>query len=100
MTSQDKLISRPALNSYSNWINSTLVAGVAIGGISLGVIALKIGPISRQAESWNVCVNRTGAYLATLPGFSSVGADGLEAMSVSLCNGSTPQREVSSSKAN
>ena len=100
MASEDKIISTLMLNTSSKWIGTILVAGVTLGGISLGVIALKLGPISRQAQSWNVCVNRTGAYLSTLPGFASVGSDGLEAMSVSLCNGSTPQRVTPPSKAN
>ena len=87
------------LNIISNISNLAIVLGVVIGALSLSLIAIQLSPVSRQAKSWNVCVNRTGRYLSTLPGFSSVGSDGLEAMSVSLCNGSTPQREKGSSES-
>ena len=80
----------PQLDSQG--IALILVGGVAIGSLSMALIALRLGPISRQARVWNSCVTTTVGFLSNVPGFKAAGDDGLEAMAVSLCNGSTPQK--------
>ncbi len=66
---------------------------VALCGLSLLVIAIRLGPLTRQANTWNSCVQTTSNFLSTLPGFGTANVNDLKAMSVSLCNGSTPQKE-------
>ncbi len=66
---------------------------LALCGLSLLVIAMRLGPLTRQADTWNSCVKTTSSFLSTLPGFGTANIDDLKAMSVSLCNGSTPQKE-------
>ncbi len=69
-----------------------LFSGIGFAVFSLGLIAFKLVPISESAQRWNSCVDTTSSFLMELSSFRSTGKDGLEAMSVSLCNGSTPQR--------
>ena len=73
-------------------LSKIAVGSIIIGSISLATIAFRLGPISNFSRSFNRCVNTTSTFLSTVPGFQSASKDGLEAMSVSLCNGSTPQR--------
>ena len=96
MTFSSKPKLESELNLQSQLMTVILAFSVAIGAFSLVLIAIRFGPIARQADSWNICVNRTERFLSTLSGFSSVGSEGLTAMSVSLGNGSTPQREKGS----
>ncbi len=86
-----------SMDSELNFLILVLASAVTLSAISLASIALKIGPISRQASTWNKCVETTTGFLSTVPGFRSAGDDGLTAMGVSLCNGSTPQRADNSS---
>ena len=71
--------------------------GVCLSAISLLWIAVGITPISKRARTWNSCINTTSKFLSLVPSFTRVGEEGIEAMSVSLCNGSTPQRKEESS---
>tara|TARA_Y100001968_G_C19268235_1_gene672810 strand:+ start:51 stop:344 length:294 start_codon:yes stop_codon:yes gene_type:complete len=61
---------------------------VAIGVIS---IANSLIPISNHSKYLNSCVKTTGIFLSKVPGFRAIDNKGIDAMSVSLCNGSTPQ---------
>ena len=67
-----------------------VLAGLSTASILL--IAVSIIPIANQATSWNNCLNTTESFLSTVPGLKSVDAAGIEAMSVNLCNGATPQK--------
>lgn len=69
-----------------------VLSGGLVACLSLAIIAERLGPINRLAKSWNTCVDTTASFLMTMPSFRSAGKQGIEAMSVSLCNGSTPQR--------
>ena len=60
--------------------------------LSLVLIACRLSPISEYSKSMNRCIHTTSEFLASVPGFQSAGDDGLDAMSTSLCNGSTPQQ--------
>ena len=66
--------------------------------ICLFLITLRMGPISSYSKSMNKCISTTSRFLSAVPGFQSAGIDGLDAMAVSLCNGSTPQKAENSSK--
>ncbi len=70
---------------------------IALGTLSLLLIAIRLGPIERKAKLWNQCVNTTNEFLEFIPSLRNVGAEGREAMAVSLCYGSTPQKEESKS---
>ena len=78
-------------------IGHILTLSAITGALSLLFIAIRIGPIASYSKTLNRCVQTTSGFLATVPGFQSAGKDGLEAMSVSLCNGSTPQKAEGSS---
>ena len=69
-----------------------IALGVGLCGISLGVIAMRLGPLSRQAIIWNGCIETTSEFLAALPDFSTTDFSDIKAMAVNLCNGSTPQK--------
>ena len=72
--------------------NRIIAASAIIGSLSLFLIALRLAPVASYSKSFNRCTNTTKEFLSTVPGFLAAGDDGLEAMSVSLCNGSTPQK--------
>ena len=97
MSVEEKKSQSLNLTIYSQWVGILLGASVVLGGLSLTAIAIRLGPVARQANSWNECVTTTLNFLSTVEAFRSVGRDGLEAMSVSLCNGSTPQKNENSS---
>ena len=81
-------------------LDRVIIAGLTISSLSLGLIAIRLGPVASYSKSFNRCIRTTTSFLSTVPGFRSAGKDGLEAMSVSLCNGSTPQQvDKSSSKS-
>ncbi len=69
-----------------------IALGVGLCGISLGVIAIRLGPLSRQAIIWNGCIETTSEFLSALPDFAITDSSDIKAMSVNLCNGSTPQK--------
>ncbi len=71
---------------------AVLVLGVCLGSISLTLISARLGPISRQASIWNDCVDTTQTFLSGLQSFYDTEPKELNAMSVNLCNGSTPQK--------
>ena len=77
-----------------------LSLSVAFGAISLGIIALRLAPIAKQAEIWNGCIETTSTFLSQLPTFAANDIDDLKAMSVNLCNGSTPEQPTNSSSNN
>ena len=77
----------------SQLVRAFLAGTVAIGGLSLLLIALRLGPISRQATIWNSCVSTTMDFLSVLPAFARAESSDLQAMSVNLCNGSMPQQQ-------
>ncbi len=97
MTETKKFSKRLDLSIHSQLTGAVLMIGVALGSLSLFGIALRVGPMARYASSFNGCVATTVSFLSEVPGFRSAGAAGLEAMSVSLCNGSTPQRNENTS---
>ena len=92
MFTENKSKKRFSFNIHSQFTGFVLAAGVALGGISLIVIAIRLAPISKQANNWNKCVNTTANFLLTVPEFRAAGKQGIEAMAVSLCNGSIPQK--------
>ncbi len=69
-----------------------LAVGVALCGVSLALIAQRLEPISEQSKLWNGCVETTWNFLASLPSYAVTNSKDLKAMSVNLCNGSTPQQ--------
>ena len=93
MTQEEKESKRFNLNIHSQFTSAVMATGVVLSSISLVIIAIRLGPIAQQAFIWTGCVNTTGDFLSGVPGFESIETDGIEAMSVSLCNGSTPQKE-------
>ena len=78
-------------------IDKILSIAIVLSSLSLALIAIRLGPVSNYSKSFNKCVGTTTGFLGTVPGFQTVGKDGLEAMAVSLCNGSTPQKVENSS---
>ncbi len=78
-----------------NWREAFWTSSVAVAVISLALIAARLGPISGQANGWNRCVKTTSGFLKTLPELGSIDSDGLEAMSVALCNGSNTSKDES-----
>ncbi len=88
---------RFAFDIYSPVIG-VIALGVSLCGISLVIIGIRIGPLVRQASIWNGCVDTTQDFLSELPNFVATDAEDLKAMSVNLCNGSTPQRVESPSR--
>tara|TARA_Y100001968_G_scaffold330158_1_gene381229 strand:+ start:1539 stop:1835 length:297 start_codon:yes stop_codon:yes gene_type:complete len=76
---------------YLNFKNLILVLAFNCS-FSLILIASRLSPLSDYSKSMNRCVNTTMSFLENVPGFKAAGEDGIEAMSVSLCNGSTPQK--------
>ena len=83
-------ISSPAIGA--------ITLGVALCGISLAVIGIRLGPIVHQANLWNGCVQTTHNFLSDIPGFAQTEVNDLKAMAVNLCNGSTPQKVQRSSE--
>ena len=69
-----------------------IALGVGLCGISLGVIAMRLGPLSRQAIIWNGCIETTSEFLSALPDFAITDSSDIKAMAVNLFNGSTPQK--------
>ena len=65
----------------------------SISSISLLSIATLLIPISTHSNYHNNCVKTTGIFLSDIPGFKELNSNDLNAMSVSLCNGSTPQKQ-------
>tara|TARA_Y100001968_G_C19354646_1_gene716516 strand:+ start:166 stop:465 length:300 start_codon:yes stop_codon:yes gene_type:complete len=78
----------------------TISISLIVGSLALILIVLRLGPVSDYSRSFNRCIKTTQGFLSTVPGFRSVGQDGLEAMAVSLCNGSTPQQAEKASSPN
>ena len=71
----------------------TLIALLSTAAI-ISISALLI-PISKQSRNHNNCVKTTSTFLTSIPGFKKLQSNDLNAMSVSLCNGSTPQKQDS-----
>tara|TARA_Y100001968_G_C19334642_1_gene706155 strand:- start:57 stop:353 length:297 start_codon:yes stop_codon:yes gene_type:complete len=87
------------ITSFSSWYDfkfnaeKAMLLIVSIASLSLVVMAFRMGSISRYSASLNRCIETTARFLYSVPGFrSAAGKSGLEAMAVSLCNGSTPQK--------
>ena len=80
-------------------LQNIVIFSAFTSSICLFLIVLRIGPISNYSKSMNKCISTTVRFLSAVPGFQSAGIDGLEAMSVSLCNGSTPQKAENSSNS-
>ena len=92
MNQEKKGFDLSTLNFLPQHLFVVLLSGVCLASFSLFLIAVRLAPISRSARNWNLCVDTTSSYLVNMPSFQSVENEGIEAMSVSLCNGSTPQR--------
>ena len=60
---------------------------VGIVALSLAIIAVKLLPISRQAEAWNRCLDTTERFLAKIHNLHEKGHIGREAIAVNICNG-------------
>ena len=80
-------------------LQRTIPISLIVGSLALVFIALRLAPVSDYSRSFNNCIKTTEGFLSTVPGFRSVGRDGLQAMAVSLCNGSTPQQTNDSSSS-
>tara|TARA_Y100001968_G_C18904658_1_gene502394 strand:+ start:118 stop:390 length:273 start_codon:yes stop_codon:yes gene_type:complete len=72
-----------------------LILGI-FSTISFLAMVFLLIPISTQSDNFNKCVKTTGSFLLTIPGFKDFDKQGINAMSVSLCNGSTPQNRENS----
>ena len=64
-----------------------LLCLASLGTFSVFVITILMIPLSKQASSWNVCVDATKSHLRT-NGFQA-SAKETEATAVVLCNGSS-----------
>ena len=62
--------------------------------LSLAVIAVELGPISRQSAAWNQCLDTTGDFLSKLHDLKDKGQAGRSAIAVNICNGAVHYKET------
>ncbi len=69
----------------SSWVVGALTLSASVTAVSLATITLQLGPISRQAKLWNICVQEE---IKHLPIMSATKRQQI-LFSVPHCNGST-----------
>ncbi len=67
---------------------------LGIMAISLAIIATKLDPISRQARSWNECLDTTASFLSEVHNLQGKGHIGREAIAVNICNGAVHYKKI------
>ena len=55
--------------------------------IGFTTLSIQIFPISKQASSWNRCLNKTSATLNQVKAVEKMNDDSKEVLSVMICNG-------------
>ncbi|KGG12701.1 MULTISPECIES: hypothetical protein [Prochlorococcus] len=73
------------------------IQNTSIGIIVLGIgwIAIELIPISRQASHWNKCFKTHKQWLESIASLPVKGEQGINAMSVAMCNGAVYEPKFS-----
>ena len=55
--------------------------------ICLTTVSIQLIPLTKQASSWNRCLNKTSASLSQVKAFQQIDDQSKEVLSVMICNG-------------
>ena len=67
---------------------------LGIIAISMASIAIQLSPISRQASSWNKCLETTTNFLSRIHNIEGKGKVAKQAVAVNICNGAVHYNQI------
>ena len=62
--------------------------------VSFSTISIQLIPLSKQASSWNRCLKKTSASLSQVKAVQNIDDQGMEVLSVMICNGAVFEPKV------